>query len=97
MLATRLASIVGPRWVKQRAAELVAYDADGLPGYHAMPRLAVFPGTREEVVAIVRLLAELGIGFVPRGAGTGLSGGSLASDTVPVSYTHLTLPTNREV
>ncbi len=90
MLATRLASIVGPRWVKQRAAELVAYDADGLPGYHAMPRLAVFPGTREEVVAIVRLLAELGIGFVPRGAGTGLSGGSLASDTVLIGMNRLT-------
>ena len=48
LLAT-LSAIVGPRWVKSRVPELVAYEADGLPGYRAMPSLAVFPGTRDEV------------------------------------------------
>src|SRR5690606_10636159 len=45
-------------------------------------KLAVFPGSREEVVTVVRALAEHRIPFVPRGAGTGLSGGALADDTV---------------
>jgi glycolate oxidase subunit GlcD len=40
----------------------------------------VLPGTRDEVIAVVRLLATHGIAFVPRGAGTGLSGGALADE-----------------
>jgi glycolate oxidase subunit GlcD len=89
LLAT-LASIVGPRWVKSRAPELVAYDADGLPGYRALPNLAVFPGTQDEVVAVVRALAAAGASFVPRGAGTGLSGGALANDVVLLGLNRLT-------
>lgn len=81
-LAERLAAIVGERYVLRRRAELLAYESDGLPGYHRRPRLAVFPGTREEVVDVVRVLAEARMPFVPRGAGTGLSGGALADDVV---------------
>ena len=44
--------------------------------------LVVLPGTREEVIAVVRLLASEGVAFVPRGAGTGLSGGALADGAV---------------
>ncbi len=65
-----------------RNAELLAYESDGLPGYHRRPRVAVFPGSRDETIAVVRLLAERGVAFVPRGAGTGLSGGALADDVV---------------
>jgi glycolate oxidase subunit GlcD len=78
VLAARLAAVVGGRYVLRRPAELRVYDADGLPGYHRRPALAVLPGTRDEVVAVVRLLAEAGVPFVARGAGTGLSGGALA-------------------
>ncbi|MDV7390352.1 hypothetical protein RZS08_03320, partial [Arthrospira platensis SPKY1] len=46
-----LQAIVGPRWVKQRAAERAAYDGDALPGYRATPALVVLPASREEVVA----------------------------------------------
>jgi glycolate oxidase subunit GlcD len=53
-----------------------------LPGYACAPSLAVFPGTREEVIAIIRLLAETNTPFVARGAGTGLSGGALADGVV---------------
>ncbi|MDQ2889681.1 MAG: FAD-binding protein, partial [Gemmatimonadota bacterium] len=74
--------IVGGRHVLARDVELLAYESDGLPGYRRRPSLAVFPGTRDETVAIVRLLAETGTAFVPRGAGTGLSGGALADDAV---------------
>lgn len=81
-LADRLASIVGDRFVLRRESDLLVYNSDGLPGYRRMPRLAVFPGSREEVVAVVRALAADGAPFVPRGAGTGLSGGALADDVV---------------
>ena len=51
---------------------------DGLPTHRRMPDLVVLPGTREQLVAVVRLLAAHDVPFVPRGAGTGLSGGALA-------------------
>jgi glycolate oxidase subunit GlcD len=81
---------VGPRWVKSRPAELAAYDADGLPGYRALPSVVVLPGSRDEVCAVVRLLADRGLPFVPRGAGTGLSGGSLADGSVVIGLNRLT-------
>ena len=89
-LITSLEAIVGARWVKRRPTELVPFDADGLPGYRALPALAVFPGTQDEVVSVVRALSTAGVPFVPRGAGTGLSGGSLANDIVVLGLNRLT-------
>jgi glycolate oxidase subunit GlcD len=89
-LAERLAAIVGERRVLVRDAELRSYESDGLPGYHARPSIAVFPGTRDETIAVARLLAELGVPFVPRGAGTGLSGGALAEGVVLLGLHRLT-------
>ena len=89
-LATRLAAIVGERRVLHRPSELVVYAADGLPSYYKQPGLAVFPGTRDEVIAVVRTLAEANVAFVPRGAGTGLSGGALADGVVLVGLNRLT-------
>jgi glycolate dehydrogenase FAD-linked subunit len=81
-IAGRLRAIVGDRYVLTRDAELLAYESDGLPGYHRRPAIAVFPGSRDETIEVVRALAETGTAFVPRGAGTGLSGGALADDVV---------------
>ena len=86
MIATRVASalhdelarITGPRWVRSRPGELKAFESDGLPAHQSLPRLAVLPGSRAELVAILKLLHTAGIPFVARGAGTGLSGGALA-------------------
>src|SRR5688572_4792298 len=82
--AVRLASIVGPRAVLSRPSELVTYSADGLPFYRKRPALAVFPETREELIAVVRALAAERVPFVPRGAGTGLSGGALAENNAVI-------------
>src|SRR5260370_1177924 len=77
-LVEALAEIVGARHVRSALPERLTYARDGLPTHRRVPRVAVLPGSRDEVVAVVRLLAALGIPFVPRGAGTGLSGGALA-------------------
>jgi glycolate oxidase subunit GlcD len=79
-LAGDLAAIVGPRHVRVARAERTTYAMDGLPTHRRLPDVVVLPGTREEVIAVIRLLSALGIPFVPRGAGTGLSGGALAGD-----------------
>ena len=58
---------------------LVVYESDGLTAYRVPPRAVVLPTTTEEVAAIVAAVHGEGIPVVPRGAGTGLSGGALAS------------------
>jgi glycolate oxidase subunit GlcD len=88
-LADKLATIVGAKRVLFRPSELLTYTADALPSYSKRPGLAVFPGTRDEVVAVVRELAPRGIAFVPRGAGTGLSGGALADGAVLIGLNRL--------
>ena len=63
---------------------------DGLPTHRRIPDLVVLPGSREELIAVVRLLAAHDVPFVPRGAGTGLSGGALADEeTVLLVLTRL--------
>jgi glycolate oxidase subunit GlcD len=89
-LTDRLADVVGPRGVLRRPSELVVYRSDGLPGYAKQPRIAVFPRTRDELIGVVRVLADAKVSFVPRGAGTGLSGGALADDIVLVGLNRLT-------
>jgi glycolate oxidase subunit GlcD len=84
-----LQGIVGARHVLSRASTLLAYESDALPGYHKRPALAVFPGTQDELVAVVRRLADDGLPFVARGAGTGLSGGALADGGVLVGVQRL--------
>jgi glycolate oxidase subunit GlcD len=60
-----------------------------LPGYQRQPSLAVFPGSRDELIGVVRRLAAEGVPFVARGAGTGLSGGALADGAVLVGLQRL--------
>jgi glycolate oxidase subunit GlcD len=79
-LVEALGDIVGAHHVRSALPERITYARDGLPTHRRVPRVVVLPGSRDEVVAVVRLLAALGIPFVPRGAGTGLSGGALADE-----------------
>ncbi len=88
-LARKLAHIVGASHVVERRSQLLSYTSDGLPGYRLHPSLAVFPGTREETIDVVRLLHREGVPFVPRGAGTGLSGGALADGVVLLGLNRL--------
>jgi glycolate oxidase subunit GlcD len=76
-LARRLRDVVGVPHVITEADRLLAYESDGLTAYRVSPRAVVLPGSTEEVAEVVRLLHEEGIPVVPRGAGTGLSGGAL--------------------
>src|SRR5881296_2425336 len=89
-LARDLAAIVGDRHVREARAERMTFAMDGLPTRRRVPDIVVLPGSREELIAVVRLLAALGVPFVPRGAGTGLSGGALADEgTVLLVLTRL--------
>ena len=56
---------------------LRTYQSDGLTGYRAQPLAVALPGSTAEVVAAVSACERHGVPFVARGAGTGLSGGSV--------------------
>jgi glycolate oxidase subunit GlcD len=73
-----LRGIVGPGGCLARPEELLVYECDGLTLHTAPPTAVVFPRDSGEVAAVVRACREAGLPFVPRGAGTGLSGGALA-------------------
>jgi len=53
------------------------YEYDGSLA-RGVPNYVVFPQTTEQVSQIVKLAAREDLAIVPRGAGTGLSGGSIA-------------------
>ncbi len=76
-LIRALRQVVGDHHVVVHPAELRVYECDGYTLDKAAPEVVVLPGSSAEVAAVVRLLARAGVRFVPRGAGTGLSGGCL--------------------
>ena len=75
-LAKRLRAIPDVAEVLTRPGELFSYESDGLTLERGMPLCVAFPTTSEAVAAIVRACNEAGAPYVPRGAGTGLSGGA---------------------
>jgi len=54
-----------------------AFETDGLTAYRQMPMLVVLPETTGQIARILAYCRENGVKIVPRGAGTGLSGGAL--------------------
>jgi glycolate oxidase subunit GlcD len=74
----KLQQILGKSAVVADETELLVYECDGLPVFKHKPDVVVFPRTAEQVAQVVRLANEFRIPFLPRGAGTGLSGGALA-------------------
>ena len=70
-------SIVSGEGVISDADELRAYDHDGLMAYKAQPLIVVLPETTNQVSAILKYCHDNNVKIVPRGAGTGLSGGAL--------------------
>jgi glycolate oxidase len=87
-----LVDAVGADQVLTRPESMEAYRHDWTRDASAgMPLAVVRPVTAEQVQATVRWSAAHGIPIVPRGAGSGLSGGSLAVDgTVTLSLDRMT-------
>ncbi|MBJ7600001.1 MAG: FAD-binding oxidoreductase [Candidatus Nephthysia bennettiae] len=71
-----LTRIVGERNVIHGEHDLKIFERDGsITG--ALPDAVVLPADRNQVVAVTRAAARHGLPVVPRGAGTGLSGGAV--------------------
>ncbi len=69
---------LSPERVISDPGDLVAFEYDGTIE-RGSPQVVVFPDSAEEVAAAVRIARRYGLPVVPRGAGTGLSGGAVAA------------------
>ena len=78
--ASELADILGEDAIISADDELLAYESDGLSGYRVKPVFVVLPSSAGQVRDVVRLCRREKVPFVPRGAGTGLSGGALPNE-----------------
>ena len=72
-----LRAMTGPEGVISSEDELRAFECDGLNIYRQLPLAVILPETTAEVSAVLRYCHDNGVKIVPRGAGTGLSGGAL--------------------
>ncbi len=75
-----LKAIIPAQSILTEQEELKPYECDGLAAYTQVPWLVVLPETIEQIQSIMKLCHQHGVPVVARGAGTGLSGGSLPLD-----------------
>ena len=73
----RLAAILPPEAIIHRSEDTRPYECDGLSAYRQLPMVVALPRDESEVQAVLKACHELQVPVVPRGAGTGLSGGAL--------------------
>ena len=60
-----------------REEETRPYECDGLTAYRHVPMVVALPHNEQQVQRILKTCHAMGVPVVPRGAGTGLSGGAL--------------------
>jgi FAD/FMN-containing dehydrogenase len=77
-LIGRLRALLGEAAVIADADGMAPYLADWRGRYRGSARCVLRPGSTEEVVAVVRMLAAAGVPMVPQGGNTGLCGGATA-------------------
>ena len=87
---TRLAARFPTLTCLRAPEDLIPYSFDGTATYQQMPGAVVFPTTTAEVAGLLALAGESGLPVVARGAGNGLSGGSVpVPDGLVLCLTHM--------
>lgn len=76
-VASALRAFLPGRSVLWQEEDTRPYECDGLTAYRRLPMVVALPETDGEVQRILKTCHALGVPVVPRGAGTGLSGGAL--------------------
>ncbi len=76
VFTAELKSLLGEDGLRHSPAQKAVYASDAYTLEKSLPGVVALPRSTEEVSAILRLCARHGVPVVPRGAGTGLAGGS---------------------
>ena len=71
-----IVGVVGAEYVRRDAASRLAYGTDALKCGHPADLVAM-PASAQQIAAIARLCHEMRVPLVPRGAGTGYTGGAV--------------------
>ena len=61
VLGARLAPLLPPGGYLDGTEALRAYESDGLPAYRSLPAAVVLPETVDQVKAVLRACADLGV------------------------------------
>lgn len=77
VLIDTLQAILPREAILHEPEQLAPWECDGLSAFRQRPLLVCIPDTLPQLQALLRLCHEQRIPVVPRGAGTGLSGGAL--------------------
>ena len=89
-VVTALRAVLPPRCILFDAEDTRPYECDGLAAYRQLPMVVTLPDTEQQVIAILKTCRDVKVPIVPRGAGTGLSGGALPiADGVVLSTARL--------
>jgi glycolate oxidase len=76
-VAAALRAFLPARAVLFEEEDTRPYECDGLTAYRQLPMVVALPETEEQVQRVLKTCSSMKIPVVPRGAGTGLSGGAL--------------------
>lgn len=74
---SKIKEIAGEKNYTDALEDKICYSYDGTPLLHKLPEAVVFPETTEQISALLKLANKENFAVVPRGSGTGLSGGSV--------------------
>jgi glycolate oxidase len=76
-VAAALRAFLPARAVLFEEEDTRPYECDGLTAYRQLPMVVALPETEEQVQRVLQACSSMKVPVVPRGAGTGLSGGAL--------------------
>jgi len=77
---SKIESIAGSKNFSTSKEDKICYSYDATPLFQKYPEAIVFPEDTEQISKIITLANEEKFSIVPRGAGSGLSGGSIPTE-----------------
>ena len=77
LMEKKLGLIIGKENVSFDPFSIISHATDATDWRLFLPLAVLRPSTEEQVPALIKAVAELGLTIIPRGGGTGLTGGSV--------------------
>lgn len=77
LLVAALKPILAQDALLWQPEDTIPYECDGLAAYRKMPLAVALPENEDQVVRILKVCHAMKVPVVPRGSGTGLSGGAM--------------------
>ena len=76
-VARTLRQVLPAHCVLHDEEDVRPYECDGLAAFRQLPMVVCLPENESQIIAVMEVCRRLQVPIVPRGAGTGLSGGAM--------------------